>query len=187
VSQQSNSDRGRHIVEVSRSHTIRHIPGGSLKEWSARYRGRNLNNAHQTQDNWTWVPSAGFKPAIPAIVSLQTYALDRMTTGIFWGFSYGTAWSSFLRNFFFSFSRRCAFTTITYVSTPRAVFGGLWRIQSMASRVPPFFVGTCLRDVLAAGLLSTSSERYFSFKLVLFHNQDCLWPLSIFLFMSSCG
>ena len=91
VSQQSNSDLDRLIVEVSRSHTIRHTSGWSLNEWSARYRGRNLNNAKQTQDNWTSVPSAGFKTAIPTTERLQTYALDSTATGIVWGFYISTA------------------------------------------------------------------------------------------------
>jgi hypothetical protein len=51
-----------------------------LNEWSAGRRGCCVHNKH-----WrgTFIPSAGFEPAIPAVKQLQTYALDPTVTGIF--------------------------------------------------------------------------------------------------------
>jgi len=66
----------RIIVEVSKSHTIKHtnththITGRTpLKEWSARRRVRYLHNIQQTQDR-ICTPLAGFERAIPGIKRL---------------------------------------------------------------------------------------------------------------------
>jgi hypothetical protein len=81
VTQQLNSDVDRLIVEVSRSHTIRHTHTHTrgrtpLNEWSARRRGRYLHNRRKS------MPSARFETATPANKRLQTYCLDRTATGI---------------------------------------------------------------------------------------------------------
>ena len=71
------------LFEVSRSHTLRHTTGRTpLNEWSARRRGRYLNNTQQTQQTNNPCPSAGFELAIPGFKRPQTYALDRTATGI---------------------------------------------------------------------------------------------------------
>ena len=57
-----------------------HTPGKTpLNKCSARRRGRYLHNKHERR---TSLPSEAFEPANPAIKRLQTYALDRATTGI---------------------------------------------------------------------------------------------------------
>jgi hypothetical protein len=72
---------GRLIVEVSRSHTIRHThthtPGRPpLNEQSSRRRGRYPHNEHKRKS----MPANGFELAIQAIERRQTYALDRKAT-----------------------------------------------------------------------------------------------------------
>ena len=72
------------IVEVSRSHKIRHTHththGRSCMNWRlARLRGRYL---HNTPKRGTYVPSADFEPAVPAIQRPQTYTFDLTVTGI---------------------------------------------------------------------------------------------------------
>jgi hypothetical protein len=71
------------LVDVSRTHTAWHIHAFGLAWTSdqpvtetATY---TTHNKHQRR---TFMPSAGFKPAIPASERLQTYTLDRMATGI---------------------------------------------------------------------------------------------------------
>jgi hypothetical protein len=49
------------------------LTGTPLNEWSTRRRVPCLHNQHNKQ---TSMPSAGFKPAIPAVKRPQTYALD---------------------------------------------------------------------------------------------------------------
>ena len=64
-------------------HTQSHTTGGRtpLDEGSACRRDLYLatNNTHNKQ---TFVPSAGFEPAIPAGDRLQTHVLDRSAAGI---------------------------------------------------------------------------------------------------------
>ena len=73
VTQQYNSGPGRLNVQVSRSHTIRHThPVGLL--WTSDHpvteaATYTTHNKHKTR---TYVPSAGFEPAIPRINRLQT-------------------------------------------------------------------------------------------------------------------
>jgi len=74
---------GRLIVEVSRSHIIRHtqlvriiLTSDQLGAEAATYTTHNPHNAR------TSMPSAGFEPAIPATQRLQTDALDRTAAGI---------------------------------------------------------------------------------------------------------
>ena len=83
VAQQPNSGPGRLTVDVSRSHTIRHIhslgllrPSDQLVAEAATY---TTHNKHKRRKS---VPSAGFEPAIPAIERLQTDDVDRTATGI---------------------------------------------------------------------------------------------------------
>ena len=72
----------RLVVGVSRLQTVRYTPGMTpLDEWLACRRGRYLQNKHKRRMS---IPSLGFEPAIPAIKRLQTYQLDRPTTGIGW-------------------------------------------------------------------------------------------------------
>ena len=77
VKQQRNSSLGRLTVEVSRSHTIRHphtygkttlknIQLGPEAAFYATY------NKHKRR---IFMPLTGFEPSIPAIKSLQPYAL----------------------------------------------------------------------------------------------------------------
>jgi hypothetical protein len=40
------------------------------------------HTTHNKHHRWTSKPSAGFKPAIPAMKRIQIYALDRMAAGI---------------------------------------------------------------------------------------------------------
>jgi hypothetical protein len=94
---QPKSGLGFHIVEVSRSHTIRHThththactrththththPVGLLwmrDQLVAQAATDITRNEYKRQRS---MPSAGFEPAIPAIKGLQTYALERTTT-----------------------------------------------------------------------------------------------------------
>ena len=82
---QSKSGLGLHMVEVSRSHTVRHthththththpiwLLCTSIQIFSeaATYTTHNQNNRR------TYMSLAGFEPAIPAIKLLNTYALD---------------------------------------------------------------------------------------------------------------
>jgi len=67
VAPQSNLGLSRLILEVSGSHTIRHIytPGRTpLNEWSVSRRHRYLYNKHNSRISMS---SAGFERAIPAI------------------------------------------------------------------------------------------------------------------------
>ena len=56
MAQQPNSDLGRLVAEISRSHTIRtrtqtHTSSRTpLNEWSARHRGRYIHNTQQTRE-----------------------------------------------------------------------------------------------------------------------------------------
>ena len=85
MAQQRNAGWGRHILEVSASHRIRHTHINSLDLlWTsdqlvaeaAAYR------THNKYKRRTFMPSAGIEPAIPAIKRLLTYALDSTAIGI---------------------------------------------------------------------------------------------------------
>ena len=88
VAQQPKAGFGRLIVEVSRSHTIRHTHTHThshapsitpLHEWSGRRRVSYLHNAQQTHK--ANIHASGiFEPAIPALKRLQTLFLDRHRT-----------------------------------------------------------------------------------------------------------
>ena len=85
VAQQPDWGIGRLVVEVSRTHTITdtytHSVGFFRTSNPAQRRDRYLHNIQQTKRRKP-TPSAGFKPAIPAIEEPQTYALHRRVTGI---------------------------------------------------------------------------------------------------------
>ena len=62
------------------THTHTHTPVRTpLNEGSVRRRNQYLHHEPKRRIS---MPSAGFKPAIPTIKKLQTYALDRRATGI---------------------------------------------------------------------------------------------------------
>jgi len=91
IVRQSKLGLGQFIIEVSRSHTVRHTLARArargrtpLIELSARRTDLYLttHNKHKRQ---TSMPPVGFKHAIPSTRDLQTYAFDRTTTEI--GFS----------------------------------------------------------------------------------------------------
>ena len=61
---------GATFLGVSHTHTHTHTPSRIvLNEWSARRRNCYLHNKYKKP---TFKPSAGYEPAIPAIVHLQT-------------------------------------------------------------------------------------------------------------------
>jgi len=85
VAQRRNSGRGRHILEVSRSHTIRHThihPVGLLWTSDKLVAEAAAYASHNKYQRRTSMPSAGFESAIPAIKRLLTYALDSTATAI---------------------------------------------------------------------------------------------------------
>jgi len=68
LAQQLTLDLAHLIIEVSRSHTIRHTPtprSTPLNEGLGRLSGELTQ--HMTNMGRTFVPSAGFKPAISAV------------------------------------------------------------------------------------------------------------------------
>jgi len=72
---------GPSISEVPRSHTIRHTPTythtlGFIWTSDQLVTGTATYTAHDKHNTPTFIPSAGFEPAIPAIKRLQTYSLD---------------------------------------------------------------------------------------------------------------
>ena len=80
MAQQSKSGLGRLFVEISRSHTIRHTqtPGSTAMDkrsahLSGRYLHKTQNKKHRKR---ICMPSAGFKPAIPAIKPPQVVGTD---------------------------------------------------------------------------------------------------------------
>jgi hypothetical protein len=79
VALQPNSGLDRLIVEVSRSHTIRHTHAPDrtplMNEWSARYRGRYLLNTQETDIH----ALSGIRTPDP---SNYATALESTTTGI---------------------------------------------------------------------------------------------------------
>ena len=81
--QQPNAGQGRLILEVSRSHPIRHTAVGRtpLDEGSALHRDLYLTT-HNTEKRQTFMPPAGFEPAIAASDWPQTLALDRSASGV---------------------------------------------------------------------------------------------------------
>jgi len=82
--QQLHAGLGRPVVEAPspdtqwHTHTLYRTP---LGEGSARRRDLYLA-AHNIYKRQTFVPSAGFQPAIPASERPQTRALERAATGI---------------------------------------------------------------------------------------------------------
>jgi hypothetical protein len=68
---------------VPRSHSCRNTTLGRtpLDVWSARRRDLYLTTDN-TYKRQTYMSPAGFKPAIPASEKPETYALDRVATGI---------------------------------------------------------------------------------------------------------
>jgi hypothetical protein len=84
--QKPKSSLGRFIFEVSRSHTIRPTNTHTLSrtppnKWLTSHIGRYLQNKYNRRIS---MPSARFKPAVPAIKRSQTNALDCTATGIGW-------------------------------------------------------------------------------------------------------
>jgi len=79
MAQQNSSGLGRLIVEVSVSHT--HSVG---LLWSSDQLFAEVDTftIHRKYKWRTFMPSATFKAAIPAVKRLQTSALHRMATGI---------------------------------------------------------------------------------------------------------
>jgi len=71
------------IIEVSRSHSLRHTTGCRTVEnkWSARSRDLYLTS-HNTHNRKTSMPPARFGPAIPASERSQTHSVDRAAVGI---------------------------------------------------------------------------------------------------------
>ena len=70
------------IIGDSRSHLVRRTTLGRTPqdEWSARRRVLYLTT-HNTHKSQTFMPPAGFEPAIPASERPQTYAFDRAVLG----------------------------------------------------------------------------------------------------------
>jgi len=67
---------GQLIVEVSRSHTIRHTPQPVGLLWTIDQ--PVTYTTHNKHKRLTSIPSARFEPAIPAIKPPRTYTCDRM-------------------------------------------------------------------------------------------------------------
>jgi hypothetical protein len=79
---QPSMGHGLLIHEDSISHTTINTVGRTpLDEWSARRRDLYLTT-HNTHNRQTSMPPMGFKPTILARKRPQTYALDRVATGI---------------------------------------------------------------------------------------------------------
>ena len=74
--------QGLHIIEVPRSHSLRHTTVCRTvgDEWSARR--RDYLTKHNTHNRQTSMASAGFGPAIPASERSQDHSLHRAATGI---------------------------------------------------------------------------------------------------------
>jgi hypothetical protein len=69
--------------DVSTTHTIRHThPVGLLWTSDQLVPEAATYTAHNRHMKWTFMPSAGFEPAIPGIERPQTYAFDRRATGL---------------------------------------------------------------------------------------------------------
>lgn len=82
VTQQPRSDSGHLIVDVSRSHTIRHThPVGLSCTSDQLVTDTTTYNTHNKRSRRTLMPSAGFKSAIDRP---QTYNLVRMHDWIWW-------------------------------------------------------------------------------------------------------
>jgi hypothetical protein len=82
VAQQPKSGLDCLLLEVSRSHSVRHTTLGTthLDEGSASRRDLwHHTNTHKRQ---TSMPPVRLEPTIPASARQQTYALDRAATGI---------------------------------------------------------------------------------------------------------
>ena len=76
-------DLGFFVVEVSRSHSIRHTTLGRtpLDDGSARRRDLFLTT-HNTHNRETYMPLAGFEPAVAASERPQTHSLNIAAIGI---------------------------------------------------------------------------------------------------------
>ena len=70
----------RFLDHTPRRTTLGRTP---LNQWSARRRGRFMTT-HDEHKRRTFMPPAGFEPAIPAMGEPQTYAVDRGANGIGW-------------------------------------------------------------------------------------------------------
>jgi hypothetical protein len=73
VVQKPNLDLLQLIIEVSRSHKIRHTPVRTAQS-DQLVAEATLPTQHKTE---TVMPSWGFEPTIPAVQQLQTYALGK--------------------------------------------------------------------------------------------------------------
>jgi hypothetical protein len=75
--------QGLLITSASKSHSQTHTTVGrtSLDEWSARRRDLYLTT-HNTHKKQTYMPLAGFEPAIPVSERPQTHALGSAATRI---------------------------------------------------------------------------------------------------------
>jgi hypothetical protein len=83
LAQQPNSGLGRLILEVSRSHKIRHTQLVGI-HWTSDQLVAGTATFDNTQHSQrqTSLPPGGFEPTIPAREQSQTHALDRAATGI---------------------------------------------------------------------------------------------------------
>jgi len=80
--QHPNFCLGRLIVEISRSHTVRHAyPLRLLWTSDQSVAEAATCRAHNEHKRQTSMSSLGLKPALSAIERLQTYALDHTATG----------------------------------------------------------------------------------------------------------
>ena len=73
---------GRHLVQVSRSHSDTPHSVGLLWTSIGPSQRPLPDNTHNTHKKRTSMPPAGFEPAIPASERPQTHVLDRAATGI---------------------------------------------------------------------------------------------------------
>ena len=80
ATQQTKSDPGHLTDEVSRTHMRYTLT--ILTKSEQLVAEVAIHTAHNNHNKQLSVPSAGFKPAIPAIERPQTYALDRKVSGI---------------------------------------------------------------------------------------------------------
>jgi len=83
MAQQPNSDKGSLTFVVYRSRTIRQAqPGGLLWTSDQLVTVNAIYTTHKKHEILTSLCSAGFEHATQGIKRLQTYILDRTTTGI---------------------------------------------------------------------------------------------------------
>ena len=86
---QPNSGPGRPIIEVSRSHTIRHTHThththdvGLLRTSDQPVAEDATDTTHSKYKRRISMLPAGFEPAIPAVKQMQNYNFDCRATGI---------------------------------------------------------------------------------------------------------